>query len=39
MDEAGFNPHQIRGRGWAKKGEPAVETVPKKKGVNISIAG
>jgi hypothetical protein len=39
MDEAGFNSHQIRGRGWAKKGESAVVTVPKKKGVNISIVG
>jgi hypothetical protein len=39
MDEAGLHSHQIRGRGWAKKAEPAAVTVPKKKGVNICIVG
>jgi hypothetical protein len=39
MDEAGFNFHQIRNRGWAKVRETPMVKVPPKKGVNISIIG
>jgi hypothetical protein len=37
MDQAGFNSHQIRNRGWAKIGETPMVQVPPNKGVNISI--
>lgn len=39
IDEAGFNTHQTRIRGWSKVGEPAIAKVPKHKGTNISIIG
>lgn len=39
VDEAGFNNHQTRNRGWSKAGEPAVTKAPKNRGVNISIIG
>lgn len=39
VDEAGFHTQMIRGRAWAKKGDPAVVKVHTQKGVNISIVG
>ncbi|OBZ86525.1 hypothetical protein A0J61_05429 [Choanephora cucurbitarum] len=37
LDEAGFNLHMTRTRGWSKKGAPAKTTVPASKGTTIII--
>ncbi|KAG1356830.1 hypothetical protein G6F63_000219 [Rhizopus arrhizus] len=37
LDEAGFNLHMTRTRGWSKKGAPAKTTVPASKGTTITI--
>lgn len=39
LDEAGFNLHISRTRGWAIEGQPSKTTVPKVKGTNITILG
>ncbi|CEP08731.1 hypothetical protein [Parasitella parasitica] len=39
IDEAGFNMHLTRTRGWSIKGKPATSKGPKDRGVNISILG
>ncbi|KAG0874569.1 hypothetical protein G6F16_003693 [Rhizopus arrhizus] len=39
LDEAGFNLHMTRTRGWSKKGAPAKTTVPASKGTTITILG
>ncbi|KAG1144472.1 hypothetical protein G6F37_012293 [Rhizopus arrhizus] len=39
LDEAGFNLHMTRTRGWFKKGAPAKSTVPASKGTTITILG
>ncbi|KAG1409355.1 hypothetical protein G6F60_000739 [Rhizopus arrhizus] len=37
LDEAGFNLHMTRTRGWSKKGAPAKTTIPALKGTTITI--
>ncbi|KAI8048502.1 DDE superfamily endonuclease-domain-containing protein [Thamnidium elegans] len=39
LDEAGFNPHISRSRGWSKKGKPAKSIVPTSRGTSITILG
>ncbi|CEP19829.1 hypothetical protein [Parasitella parasitica] len=39
LDEAGFNLHISRTRGWSRKGTPCKVLVPKSKGKNITILG
>jgi hypothetical protein len=37
LDEAGFNLHMTRTRGWSKKGRPAKSVVPASRGTSITI--
>lgn len=39
LDEAGFNLHMTRTRGWSKKGKPAKSVVPANRGTSITILG
>jgi transposase len=39
LDEAGFNLHISRSRGWSKKGMPAKSIVPTSRGTSITILG
>lgn len=39
LDEAGFNLHMTRTRGWSKKGKPAKSVVPASRGTSITILG
>ncbi|CEP16742.1 hypothetical protein [Parasitella parasitica] len=39
IDEAGFNMHLTKTRGWSIKGKPATSKGPKDRGVNISVLG
>ncbi len=39
LDEAGFNLHITRNRGWSKKGTPAKIEVPTSRGTSITILG
>ncbi|KAG1532924.1 hypothetical protein G6F51_012873 [Rhizopus arrhizus] len=39
LDEAGFNLHMTRTRGWSKKGKPAKAVVPASRGTSITILG
>ena len=39
LDEAGFNLHISRSRGWSKKGKPAKSIVPTSRGTSITILG
>ena len=39
LDEAGFNLHISRTRGWSRKGQKCVAEVPKSRGSNITIMG
>lgn len=39
IDEAGFNLHISRMRGWSKVGKPARTKIPKNKGTTITILG
>lgn len=39
LDEAGFNLHIVRNRGWSAKGKPAKTIVPSNRGTSITILG
>lgn len=39
LDEAGFNLHIVRNRGWSAKGKPAKTIVPTNRGTSITILG